>query len=194
MTWFGAGRELGARLGNDGGAWGVFAQCDWCDGDGATRPRDGHGDTKVVICAVFVRVGARGGYYHGSSWRSRRAQRKRPRHPSSLHDLDLFPARRFHEGPTPTRSTHTTLPQDPQDSKDSRPQESTPNMIPLIPTLALAFVSFICSAFVILRILIPILPPHPLSRRVRPVSSQSQPIVPSDQLTALTLTVRIWSS
>ncbi|KAI0751042.1 hypothetical protein C8Q80DRAFT_1307840 [Daedaleopsis nitida] len=41
-------------------------------------------------------------------------------------------------------------------------------MIPLIPTLALAFVSFICSAFVILRILVPILPPHPLSRRVRP--------------------------
>ncbi|RDX53848.1 hypothetical protein OH76DRAFT_1431845 [Lentinus brumalis] len=41
-------------------------------------------------------------------------------------------------------------------------------MIPLIPTLALAFFSFISSAFVILRILIPILPPHPLSRRVRP--------------------------
>ncbi|THH29659.1 hypothetical protein EUX98_g4518 [Antrodiella citrinella] len=41
-------------------------------------------------------------------------------------------------------------------------------MLPLIPTLALAFLSFICSAFVILRIVIPILPPHPLSRRVRP--------------------------
>ncbi|KAI0331260.1 hypothetical protein GY45DRAFT_642787 [Cubamyces sp. BRFM 1775] len=41
-------------------------------------------------------------------------------------------------------------------------------MIPLIPTLALAFVSFVSSAFVILRILIPILPPHPLSRRVAP--------------------------
>ncbi|KAI0940092.1 hypothetical protein AcV5_001290 [Taiwanofungus camphoratus] len=41
-------------------------------------------------------------------------------------------------------------------------------MIPLIPTLALAFVSFLSSAFVILRIIIPILPPHPLSRRVRP--------------------------
>ena len=68
------------------------------------------------------------------------------------------------------------------------------NMIPLIPTLALAFVSFICSAFVILRILIPILPPHPLSRRVRPVSSHYPPTVPPDQLTALTLTVRIWSS
>ncbi|KAI0776208.1 hypothetical protein BD413DRAFT_602672 [Trametes elegans] len=34
-------------------------------------------------------------------------------------------------------------------------------MIPLIPTLALAFVSFISSAFVILRIVIPILPPTP---------------------------------
>ena len=32
-------------------------------------------------------------------------------------------------------------------------------MIPLIPTLAFAFVSFICSAFVILRTVIPILPP-----------------------------------
>ncbi|KAG6331516.1 hypothetical protein ID866_7573 [Astraeus odoratus] len=41
-------------------------------------------------------------------------------------------------------------------------------MIPFIPTLALAFFSFIASAFVILRIVIPILPPHPLSRRVRP--------------------------
>ena len=45
------------------------------------------------------------------------------------------------------------------------------NMFPLVPALILAFVSFISSAFVILRILIPILPPHPLSRRVRPVSS-----------------------
>ncbi|TFY64480.1 hypothetical protein EVJ58_g2587 [Rhodofomes roseus] len=41
-------------------------------------------------------------------------------------------------------------------------------MIPLIPALALAFLSFLSSAFVILRIIIPILPPHPLSRRVRP--------------------------
>ncbi|KAJ7591515.1 hypothetical protein C8J56DRAFT_1014117 [Mycena floridula] len=41
-------------------------------------------------------------------------------------------------------------------------------MIPLIPALALVFVSFLCSAFVILRIIIPILPPHPLSRRVSP--------------------------
>ena len=42
-------------------------------------------------------------------------------------------------------------------------------MLPLIPTLALSFLSFIASAFVILRIIIPILPPHPLSRRVAPV-------------------------
>ena len=42
-------------------------------------------------------------------------------------------------------------------------------MIPLAPTLALAFLSFTCSVFVILRIVIPILPPHPLSRRVAPV-------------------------
>ncbi|KAF8622101.1 hypothetical protein AX15_007238 [Amanita polypyramis BW_CC] len=41
-------------------------------------------------------------------------------------------------------------------------------MIPLIPALALAFLSFIASAFVILRIVIPILPPHPLSKRVSP--------------------------
>lgn len=41
-------------------------------------------------------------------------------------------------------------------------------MLPLVPTLALAFLSFSSSAFVILRIIIPILPPHPLSRRVPP--------------------------
>ncbi|CAL1700479.1 unnamed protein product [Somion occarium] len=41
-------------------------------------------------------------------------------------------------------------------------------MLPIIATLALAFVSFFASAFVILRIVIPILPPHPLSRRVPP--------------------------
>ncbi|CAK5275309.1 unnamed protein product [Mycena citricolor] len=41
-------------------------------------------------------------------------------------------------------------------------------MIPLIPALALAILSFLCSAFVILRIVLPILPPHPLSRRVSP--------------------------
>ncbi|CCM00178.1 uncharacterized protein FIBRA_02206 [Fibroporia radiculosa] len=44
-------------------------------------------------------------------------------------------------------------------------------MIPLVPALALAFVSFISSVFVVLRIIVPILPPHPLSRRVRPVST-----------------------
>ncbi|GJE84562.1 hypothetical protein PsYK624_006380 [Phanerochaete sordida] len=41
-------------------------------------------------------------------------------------------------------------------------------MLPIVPTLVLAFISFISSAFVILRIIIPILPPHPLSRRVPP--------------------------
>ncbi|KAJ7724872.1 hypothetical protein B0H16DRAFT_1384673 [Mycena metata] len=41
-------------------------------------------------------------------------------------------------------------------------------MIPLVPALALAFLSFFSSAFVILRIVLPILPPHPLSRRVAP--------------------------
>ncbi|KAG2013164.1 hypothetical protein CC2G_010100 [Coprinopsis cinerea AmutBmut pab1-1] len=41
-------------------------------------------------------------------------------------------------------------------------------MIPLIPALVLAFVSFLASAFVVLRIIIPILPPSPLSRRVSP--------------------------
>ncbi|KAF5363387.1 hypothetical protein D9756_000244 [Leucocoprinus leucothites] len=41
-------------------------------------------------------------------------------------------------------------------------------MIPIIPALALAFISFFASAFVILRIIIPILPPHPLSKRVAP--------------------------
>ncbi|KZP04567.1 hypothetical protein FIBSPDRAFT_843788 [Athelia psychrophila] len=41
-------------------------------------------------------------------------------------------------------------------------------MIPLIPTLVLAFISFIASVYVILRIVIPILPPSPLSRRVPP--------------------------
>ncbi|KIY73925.1 hypothetical protein CYLTODRAFT_341250 [Cylindrobasidium torrendii FP15055 ss-10] len=41
-------------------------------------------------------------------------------------------------------------------------------MIPLIPTVVLALFSFLCSAFVILRIVVPILPPSPLSRRVAP--------------------------
>ncbi|PPQ79526.1 hypothetical protein CVT25_003408 [Psilocybe cyanescens] len=36
-------------------------------------------------------------------------------------------------------------------------------MVPLVSALILAFVPFISSAFVILRIFIPILPPHPLS-------------------------------
>jgi hypothetical protein len=43
------------------------------------------------------------------------------------------------------------------------------SMIPLVPTLVLSFLSFFCSVFVILRTVIPILPPHPLSRRVAPV-------------------------
>ena len=43
-------------------------------------------------------------------------------------------------------------------------------MIPLIPTLILALVSFLSSSFVILRVVLPVLPPHPLSRRVAPVS------------------------
>ncbi|KAF8655333.1 hypothetical protein AX16_003106 [Volvariella volvacea WC 439] len=41
-------------------------------------------------------------------------------------------------------------------------------MIPLVPTLALTLFSFISSAFVILHTVLPILPPHPLSRRVSP--------------------------
>ncbi|KAJ6451481.1 hypothetical protein C8R47DRAFT_1329698 [Mycena vitilis] len=41
-------------------------------------------------------------------------------------------------------------------------------MFPLIPALALAFPSFFSVVFVILRIVLPILPPHPLSRRVSP--------------------------
>ncbi|CAA7260118.1 unnamed protein product [Cyclocybe aegerita] len=41
-------------------------------------------------------------------------------------------------------------------------------MFPLAPALVLAFISFIASAFTILRIVIPILPPHPLSKRVSP--------------------------
>ena len=43
-------------------------------------------------------------------------------------------------------------------------------MIPLIPALALAFLSFTASAFVILRIIVPILPTHPLNKRASPVS------------------------
>lgn len=42
--------------------------------------------------------------------------------------------------------------------------------MPTVAALTLAFLSFFASAFVILRIIIPILPPHPLSKRVAPVS------------------------
>ena len=42
-------------------------------------------------------------------------------------------------------------------------------MIPIVLTLALALLSFLSSAFIILRIVVPILPPNPLSRRVPPV-------------------------
>ncbi|KZT42974.1 hypothetical protein SISSUDRAFT_1058109 [Sistotremastrum suecicum HHB10207 ss-3] len=41
-------------------------------------------------------------------------------------------------------------------------------VFPLVPTLALALVSFFSSCFVVIQILLPILPPNPLSRRVRP--------------------------
>ncbi|PPQ74364.1 hypothetical protein CVT24_000658 [Panaeolus cyanescens] len=41
-------------------------------------------------------------------------------------------------------------------------------MIPVVPALVLAIVSFLSSAFIVLRIIIPILPPHPLSKRVSP--------------------------
>ncbi|KAJ7068701.1 hypothetical protein C8F01DRAFT_978000 [Mycena amicta] len=41
-------------------------------------------------------------------------------------------------------------------------------MIPLVPTLVLGLLSFFSSIFVILRIVLPTLPPHPLSRRVAP--------------------------
>ncbi|KAF8592665.1 hypothetical protein K439DRAFT_1625998 [Ramaria rubella] len=41
-------------------------------------------------------------------------------------------------------------------------------MIPIILTVALALLSFISSAFVIFRIVVPILPPNPLSHRVPP--------------------------
>ena len=40
------------------------------------------------------------------------------------------------------------------------------NCIPLIPVLVLTILSFTCSIYVILRTLIPIMPPHPLSRRL----------------------------
>jgi hypothetical protein len=50
-------------------------------------------------------------------------------------------------------------------------------MIPLIPALVLAFISLLASAFVVLRIVIPILPPSPLSRRVSPVGFYFSSIV-----------------
>lgn len=53
------------------------------------------------------------------------------------------------------------------------------NMIPLAPTIALAFLSFTCSVFVILRTVLPILPPHPLSRRVAPVRRSPQSLFSS---------------
>lgn len=42
----------------------------------------------------------------------------------------------------------------------------------LVFTLTLALLSFISSAFVIVRIVLPILPPNPFSRTVPPVSRQ----------------------
>ena len=59
-------------------------------------------------------------------------------------------------------------------------QDLTNLMTSLIPALAFAIVSFLSSTFIILRIVISILPPHPLSRRVplvriqpgRPLSMQ----------------------
>ncbi|KAE9409835.1 hypothetical protein BT96DRAFT_984191 [Gymnopus androsaceus JB14] len=77
-------------------------------------------------------------------------------------------------------------------------------MIPLIPALALAFFSFLCSAFVVLRIVIPILPPHPLSRRVAPAEfglPNFRSLSPADQshvwlasLDILALAIFIWQA
>ncbi|RDB19888.1 hypothetical protein Hypma_012825 [Hypsizygus marmoreus] len=77
-------------------------------------------------------------------------------------------------------------------------------MIPLIPALALAFFSFICSAFVILRIVIPILPPHPLSRRVSPAEfglPKFRSLSPADKshiwlacLDLLALSIFVWQT
>lgn len=50
----------------------------------------------------------------------------------------------------------------------SRPLQDL-KMIPLAVTVALGLVSFSASMFVLFRLLLPILPPHPLSRRVPPV-------------------------
>ncbi|TCD69999.1 hypothetical protein EIP91_005249 [Steccherinum ochraceum] len=97
--------------------------------------------------------------------------------PEALNPEPTLPA--FFRSSTCLDLTTTTFPQDSQDVQDivilqvhaidpTPSPTSTNTMLPLIPTLALAFVSFICSAFVVLRIVIPILPPHPLSRRVPP--------------------------
>ncbi|KAJ7498559.1 hypothetical protein FB451DRAFT_1202275 [Mycena latifolia] len=77
-------------------------------------------------------------------------------------------------------------------------------MIPLIPALALAFLSFFASVFVILRIVIPILPPHPLSRRVAPAEfglPNFMSLSPADQshvwlagLDIFALTIFIWQT
>ncbi|KAJ7129288.1 hypothetical protein C8R44DRAFT_776391 [Mycena epipterygia] len=77
-------------------------------------------------------------------------------------------------------------------------------MIPLIPALALAFLSFFSSVFVVLRIVIPILPPHPLSRRVAPAEfglPNFKSLSPADKshiwlagLDILALTLFIWQT
>ncbi|KAJ7482400.1 hypothetical protein B0H11DRAFT_2022803 [Mycena galericulata] len=77
-------------------------------------------------------------------------------------------------------------------------------MIPLVPALALAFLSFFSSVFVILRIVIPILPPHPLSRRVAPAEfglPNFRSLSPADKshiwlagLDILALAVFIWQT
>lgn len=84
-----------------------------------------------------------------------------------LHHLDLCSPWRFNEALSLrpyVRPTRHSL------KHQNRISNASRTMIPIIPTLALVFVSFLSSAFVILRILIPILPPNPLSRRVPPVS------------------------
>ena len=67
-----------------------------------------------------------GGYLPRFKFQQRLALRVSKSLRSSPHDRDLFPARRFNEGPTPTRSTHTTLPQDPQDRKTQRIRKYVP--------------------------------------------------------------------
>ncbi|KAJ6560471.1 hypothetical protein B0H19DRAFT_1290393 [Mycena capillaripes] len=77
-------------------------------------------------------------------------------------------------------------------------------MFPLIPALALAFLSFFSSAFVILRIVLPILPPHPLSRRVAPSEfglPNFRSLTPADKshlwlagLDILALAIFIWQT